>query len=384
MKKFSKIAVALLATCVSTSAVAQVNERSWEPAPYTFVTLQGGVQNTFNCDYPFNKTFTPTAAFSIGHFFSPVVGLRLNFNGIWSKSGATALLSREKDYYDFKYLTTSADVLVNLCTLFGKKDYYPVNLYFIGGLGYYHAWDNKQALTMTTEAPIYDIYHADKDKRDAFNGRAGLQLEFNLCKNLALNLEGTYNVHAGGHQTFAPVNNQLVLLAGLNIKFGHKKVEKHVVEPVYTTVIDTIWYDEDSYTDVYKDGNIDRRVFFDLRESDVESTDAQLAAVAEFLKGVQDGEVTITAYADKGTGNPKINMEYSKLRAQKTQEVLISMGVNPSMIKVVDWKGDTVQPYPDDNEKNRVSIISGHGVYKQQKKVTNRKFRTEERKVRVQ
>lgn len=385
MRKLTKIAAFLFALVFSTSVYAQESEREYEPAPYTFVGVQGGVQNTLHGDYNNWKTFTPTAALSIGHFFTPQIGLRLNLNGAWSKGCASTLMGNETGYYKYNYLTTSADVLVNLCTLIGKKDYYPVNVYLIGGLGYYRAWNNDEALRMSTEDPIYRLYDTDVDKRNAFNGRLGLQLEFNICRNVAFNIEGSYNLHVGQSKSFAPDNRQLLLFAGFNFKFGHKKVVKEKpIEPIYTTVIDTIWYNEDSYEDVYKDGNIDRRIFFDVRESDVENTDAQLAAVAEFLKGVQQGEITITAYADKGTGNPKLNMEYSKLRAKKTQEVLIGLGVDHTIIKSVDWKGDTVQPYPEDNDKNRVCIITGHGVYKHQKKVTNRKFRTEERKVRVQ
>ena len=152
---------------------------------------------------------------------------------------------------------------------------------------------------------------------------------------------------------------------------------------MWETRIDTTWYDDVTYKDVVKPGDIDKRIFFEIRESDVASTDAQIEAVAKFLREVKDAEITITAYADRGTGNPEINMGYSQQRAEKTKAALIAKGVDPSIIKRVEWKGDTVQPYPEDNDKNRVSIITGHGVYKQQEKVVNRKFKTQEVRYRV-
>lgn len=114
----------------------------------------------------------------------------------------------------------------------------------------------------------------------------------------------------------------------------------------------------------------------------MDATQAQITEVAEFLKGVENGEITITSYADKKTGNPKINMGYSKKRAESTRKALIQAGVDEKMIKSVEWKGDTVQPYPE-NDKNRVSIITGHGVYTDKDPKTVKKFRTKEVRYRV-
>ena len=99
---------------------------------------------------------------------------------------------------------------------------------------------------------------------------------------------------------------------------------------------------------------------------------------------MKDGEITITSYADKGTGNSKNNLAYSKKRAESTKKALIAKGVDPNMIKKVEWKGDTVQPYPNDNDKNRLSVITGHGVYTDKEKVVSKKFRTREVRYQVQ
>ena len=53
------------------------------------------------------------------------------------------------------------------------------------------------------------------------------------------------------------------------------------------------------------------------------------------------------------------------------------------MIKSIEWKGDTEQPYAD-NDKNRLSVITGHGIYTDKEKVVTKKFRTKEVRERVQ
>ena len=92
--------------------------------------------------------------------------------------------------------------------------------------------------------------------------------------------------------------------------------------------------------------------------------------------------MNIVGYADKQTGNPRINMEYSRQRAQKAAEALEKAGIDKALISV-DYKGDTVQPFPEDNDRNRVVIITAEGTEKTKEKVVNKKFRTKEVRERI-
>ncbi|MBQ0021235.1 MAG: OmpA family protein [Bacteroidales bacterium] len=414
MKSIKKLlAVAFAASLATAPAMAQDTEDNgldYKPFPHMFVSVQGGGQTTFT-NYDQLKLITPTASVGFGAWFTPVVGARLHVNGIWNKGGIKSAApimavpgnptvgdpsngpipgvtpAAIDQKYDYRYATTDLDLMINLVTLFGKKSYYPVNLYLIGGIGLNTAWDNGDAYAQKDLMPF-----AWKGKRLSHNARVGAQLDVNLHKNVSMNLEVAANSLSDRYNSKVNAKDdwQVTAQLGLAFKFGYKAKPapapkpEPVVEEVWETRIDTTWYDDVTYKDVVKDGDIDKRIFFVIRESDVESTDAQIEAVANFLKEVQNGEITITAYADKGTGNPKLNMGYSKARAEKTKAALIAKGVDPSIIKSVEWKGDTVQPYPNDNDKNRVSIITGHGVYKQQEKVVTKKFKTSERRVRVQ
>ena len=77
--------------------------------------------------------------------------------------------------------------------------------------------------------------------------------------------------------------------------------------------------------------------------------------VVAYLNKYPEAKVTVTGYADKGTGNPKINVGYAQKRAEMVADLLVNTyGISRSRI-TVDSKGDTVQPY-EQNDLNRVSI----------------------------
>ena len=73
-----------------------------------------------------------------------------------------------------------------------------------------------------------------------------------------------------------------------------------------------------------------------------------------FLKANPETKVSVTGYADAGTGNPTINLKYSQQRAENVAKALREAGIDGARI-TVDAKGDTVQPFSE-NDKNRVSI----------------------------
>lgn len=397
LKKIFALALIAAGTLTAQAQEATDDGKDYKPFPHMFIGLQGGAQTTFT-NYDQLKLITPTASVSFGAWFTPVVGARLHVNGLWNKGGfddtyqGTALDFK----YDYKYVTTNLDLMLNLCTLFGKKDCYPVNVYLLGGIGLNYAWDNGDAYAQKTVMPM-----AWDDSRLSHNARVGAMLDISLAKHWGLNLEVSANSLSDRYNSKVCDKDDWSVTAqlGLAYKFGFRKKDKAsapavvapvesydegrnaeavAAEPVYATRIDTVWYDDVQYKDVTADRAIKKEIFFGIRESGVSQDDAQISAVAEFLKGVKDGEITITGYADKGTGTPQLNMKYSRQRAEQTRQALIKKGVNPAIIKAVEWKGDTVQPYPEDNDRNRVSIITGHGTFPDKEKVVTKKFRTKE------
>ena len=111
-----------------------------------------------------------------------------------------------------------------------------------------------------------------------------------------------------------------------------------------------------------KEVKLHKEVFYKIRESDNVENSANyvLREVAEFMKKYEDATILLTGYADRGTGNPKLNVMYAMNRATKFKNDLVSRyGINPGRIKA-DSKGDTVQPFAE-NDKNRCVIVDGIG-----------------------
>ena len=382
MSMFNKtlIAAAAMAVSLATPALAQDADndgRDYKPFPHMFVGIQGGAQTTFT-NYDNSKLITPITAVSFGGWFTPVVGSRLHVSGIWNKGGYEGATGDFK--YDYKYATTDIDLMLNLVTLFGKKDYYPVNLYLIGGIGLNYAWDNGDAYARKAELP-----RAYKDDFFSHNARVGAQLDINLHKNVSLNLEvdanslgDRFNSKCGSSDDW-----QLTASMGLAFKFGYKKAKKVVAAPVeeeWATRLDTIWYDDVVESARVEDGKMTWDVFYPIDKSDFRA-DAQLKAIGEFLKDHRECKVDIKSYADKGTGTPAYNKKLAAQRAEKAVKALTDAGVPKSSITSSSY-GDTVQPFSE-NDKNRVSIIVATGLKDVKDKQSVKKFRTKEVRYRV-
>ena len=73
------------------------------------------------------------------------------------------------------------------------------------------------------------------------------------------------------------------------------------------------------------------------------------------MKKYPETKVTLSGYADKGTGNAKINNRLSEGRVNYVANLLRQeYGIDAERI-FTEFKGDTVQPFAD-NDSNRVTI----------------------------
>ena len=96
-------------------------------------------------------------------------------------------------------------------------------------------------------------------------------------------------------------------------------------------------------------------IFFALNSARIQNDQqSKIVALVECLKKYPVTKVNVTGYADVNTGNARINSKLSEARAKNVAEALKSKGIAADRI-IVDFKGDTVQPYSTPKE-NRVSI----------------------------
>jgi len=98
-------------------------------------------------------------------------------------------------------------------------------------------------------------------------------------------------------------------------------------------------------------------VFFRLNSATIDrQQQISVYNTAEYLKANANATVQIVAYADRQTGTPDYNMKLSERRAKSVADALTSQYQIDSSRISLDWKGDTVQPYAE-NDWNRVAIF---------------------------
>ena len=349
---------------------AEAEELGYKPYPYGFVQLQGGVGTTFT-NVGLTDLISPTASVGVGTFFSPAVGARLHVNAWESKGGFKSI----PDTYKFNYVNTNADLLLNLTNIISKKNNHLFNLILVGGIGLNYAWGNDDLdAILLAKRPAEDVTNAwgeGKSRTDllSYNIRVGLLFDFNLAKHWNLGVEVDMNSLDDRFNSKFNNSDDWMLTAQLSLtyKFGHKKYKKAVQpivpltpavkaeeKPVETAVVAK----EEPKTDavVVKEEPLNETVYYAVRESDSNAT-AVINKVIEWGKKYPNKKISVSGYADKGTGNPTINKKYAQQRAEKVANALKKGGIPASQLEVNSY-GDTVQPFAE-NDKNRCVIVVG-------------------------
>jgi len=357
----------------------ECQELGYRPYPHGFIQLQGGVGTTLT-DVECLKLLSPTASIGAGAWFGPSVGARLHVNAWESKGGFKTAGDPLK--YKYNYVNTNADLMLNVLNLFSQKKYHKFNVILIGGIGLNYAWKNDEFhQLLNTYTPTVDISNAwgegtSRKHLLSHNIRAGLLFDFNIAKHWGVGIEVDANsLDDRFNSKFTDSDDWMITAQlGITYKFGFKAPHEKKQEPVKpvqvvqpTPVVPTqavrtvepvkapepvrapepAKVVEEPYKDV---------LFYAIRDSEIDP-ESIISAAAAWCKKYPNKTITVSGYADKGTGNAKLNMMYSQQRTNKVVDMLKKKGVPASQIKSASY-GDTVQPYPE-NDKNRCVIIEG-------------------------
>lgn len=350
------------------SCSEECQKLGYKPYPYNFIQLQGGVGTTFT-DVDFTDLISPTASIGIGRMFTPAIGARLHVNAWESKGGFKT--TGDPLTYKYNYVTTDLDLMLNLSNIFSKRHHHLFNLYLIGGVGLNYAWNNDELQDLVSAGNTYSTELAwgkGTTRETLLNHslKAGLLADFNIAKHWSVGLEiDANNLDDRFNSKYSDRDDWMVTAQlGITYKFGFKKVEKKP-EPVVTQVV--VKKEEPKPVvvpaptpapkpQVVEDKPLNETVFYTIRES-TPNPDDIITKAADWAKKHPNKIITVTGYADKGTGNAKINKGYANQRAESVAKALQEKGVPASQLKV-DSKGDTVQPFAE-NDQNRCTIIIG-------------------------
>ena len=354
----------LLATVLlmsSTVAFSQ-EQRIKEPekttfTPHWFIQAEVGAAHTVG-EAKFTDLISPAAAVNVGYKFAPIFGVRLGVSGWQAKAGWVT----PSQTYQYKYLQGNLDLMADLSTLFcGFNPKRVFNGYIFGGVGLNHAFDNDEANALDTRS--HELEYLWQDKQNLVAGRFGLGCDLRLNDRLAINIEGNANALSDKFNSKKAGNCdwQFNVLVGLNIKLGksYKKTapvyyepEPVVEQPKPQPVVEKPQPKPEPAVVVEP---MKQNIFFALNSAKIQNDQlSKIDAMVAYMEKYPNSKVAITGYADKETGNPRINLALSEKRAKNVADALKAKGIAASRI-VTDFKGDTVQPYRVP-EENRVSI----------------------------
>jgi outer membrane protein OmpA-like peptidoglycan-associated protein len=259
---------------------------------------------------------------------------------------------------------------VNLTNLagFNPKRFFNLSAFVGGGVNFAFGNDDAQAVK-AAYAKVVNFkgnenmdYLWDGSKARLF-GQAGLIGDFRLTDALSLVLEANANVLGDKYNSKKAGNADWYFnaLAGLKINLGKTYTEKFTPAPepqiqYVEKVVEKIVEVPAKVEAAPAIEPIRRDIFFTINSFKITATEEQkVKDIVDYMQKYPNSKVTVTGYADAGTGNDRINDRLAAQRADAVVKALKTQyGISADRI-TYESKGARVQPFAE-NDKNRVSI----------------------------
>ena len=372
-KKILIVAGLAFAGCFSAYAQEEV-ETEYVFNPHWYVQGQFGFQHTLG-EIDWADLNSPNAQVAVGYNWTSVWGTRLALNAWQSKGGIqyrNNVPGNQEFSYKWNYIAPTVDVTMNVTNLFwGFNPKRLVDFSVFAGVGANFGFNNDDAETLnkqfSTDMPDKQDYFAYlwTDNKASFVAQFGLNLDFRVNDRVSLGIEQSFNTLTDHYNSKKASNADWYFntLASVKVNLGKTYTQRAKrstpCEPTYVDrevikEVEKIVYRD---KEVAKEGPIRRDLYFLIRGSEISGPEkVKLEEVVAYLNRNPQAKVTVTGYADKGTGNARINMKYSQARVDKVVRML-KENYSISADRIFSAaKGDTEQPFAE-NDKNRVTIV---------------------------
>ena len=379
--KFNSILLSSLLAMGCVTASAQEGDKTVNVFnPHWYVQAQIGGQYTLG-EIGFGKLLSPNAQLGVGYNWNKVLGARLSVNAWQSKAGQN-VDGMDQQKWKWNYVAPMVDVTANLTNLFcGYNPNRVVNVGIFGGLGANIAWNNKEAATANTNMANHYAALADYTKQQPlqylwkdnngegtkarFVARVGANVDFRVSDRVNLGLEVSANTLSDKYNSKKAGNPDWYFnaLAGIKVALGKTHTTKVIpapkpVEKIVERIIERPAPAPAPKTETKQElvqEDFRRDIFFPIGNSNIaKSQTTKIAEIVNYMKENPDAKLTLTGYADKGTGSAAFNDKIANRRAQTVYNTLVNKGVAKSRM-VVKSEGSRVQPF-EENDMNRVTI----------------------------
>ena len=372
--KLNKVILSGVVALSCVSASAQEADKTVNVfTPHWYAQAQIGGQYTLG-EIGFGKLLSPNAQVGVGYNFNQVVGARFSLNTWQSKAGQKFDGNTYK--WKWNYVAPMVDATFNLTNFF--CEYNPdrlVEVGVFGGIGANIAWGNDEAADAqaailkneaATEAlkygatPLENLWDGTKTR---FVARVGANVDFRVSDRVKLGVELSANTLSDKYNSKKAGNPDLYFnaLVGVKVALGETHTTKVIPAPKPVEKIIERIIEKPAPAPAPKveskvvEENFRRDIFFPIGNSNIAKSQlTKIAEIVEYMKENPDAKITLTGYADKGTGSAAFNDKIAARRAQTVYNTLAAKGVAKSrMIK--ESKGSRVQPF-EENDMNRVTI----------------------------
>lgn len=372
--KLNKVILSGVVALSCVSASAQEADKTVNVfTPHWYAQAQIGGQYTLG-EIGFGKLLSPNVQVGVGYNFNQVVGARFSLNTWQSKAGQNVAGNVYK--WKWNYVAPMVDATFNLTNLF--CEYNPDRLVEVGvsgGIGANIAWGNDEAADAkaailksdaATEAlkygatPLENLWDGTKTR---FVARVGANVDFRVSDRVKLGVELSANTLSDKYNSKKAGNPDWYFnaLVGVKVALGETHTTKVIPAPKPVEKIIERIIEKPAPAPAPKveskvvEENFRRDIFFPIGNTNIaKSQTTKIAEIVEYMKENPDAKITLTGYADKGTGSAAFNDKIAARRAQTVYNTLAAKGVAKSrMIK--ESKGCRVQPF-EENDMNRVTI----------------------------
>ena len=370
--KLNKVILSGVVALSCVSASAQEADKTVNVfTPHWYAQAQIGGQYTLG-EIGFGKLLSPNVQVGVGYNFNQVVGARLTLNTWQSKAGQNVAGNVYK--WKWNYVAPMVDATFNLTNLF--CEYNPdrlVEVGVFGGIGANIAWGNDEAADAQkailagagknladVQAPLENLWDGTKTR---FVARVGANVDFRVSDRVKLGVELSANTLSDKYNSKKAGNPDWYFnaLVGVKVALGETHTTKVIPAPKPVEKIIERIIEKPAPAPAPKveskvvEENFRRDIFFPIGNTNIaKSQRTKIAEIVEYMKENPDAKITLTGYADKGTGSAAFNDKIAARRAQTVYNTLAAKGVAKSrMIK--ESKGSRVQPF-EENDMNRVTI----------------------------
>ena len=371
--KLKNIMMTAVLAMVSLAASAQEAPKTeYVFNPHWYVQAQVGAQYTLG-EVKFGDLISPNIQIGVGRQFTSLWGARFSIDSWQSKGGINIYSWTDgsktgKEKYNWKFIAPQLDATFNLSNaIAGFNPNRTVSVGLLAGIGANIAFSNDDAVKVAEQVALSNtgsenMKYAWDGTKVRFLGRFGANVDFRIDDAWSIGVEATANVTTDKYNSKKAGNGDWYFnaLVGVRYNIGKTYTTRTItppapVEKIVERIVEKIVEVPAKTEERVKGGKLRREVFFTIGKNQI-SQDGfnKIQEVVDFMKKYPEATVTVTGYADRGTGSAKFNDRIAARRADVVETELVNRGIARDRI-VKSSKGSRVQPF-NDNDMNRVTI----------------------------